>query len=122
MDGQTAMGLMGVDRMWEMGGSDTGVMRTNAGVMGTEKKTLAVTRGDEEGQTDAGLKETDRLIALRMDRQTQGPWARRVAGSVRCLVSALKGLAQAASLPVRTRDIPQGASEPEAGLSMVASY
>lgn len=33
-----------------------------------DKKTLAVRGGDEEGQTDAGVKETDRLIVLGMDR------------------------------------------------------
>lgn len=76
-------------------------------MMGMDKKTLAVIGGDEEGQTDAAVKETDGLIAFGMDRQAVGPWAERVAGSAKCLVSALKGLAQAASLPVRTRDTPE---------------
>lgn len=61
--------------------------------MGMDKKTLAVIGGDEEGQTDAAVKETDGLIAFGMDRQAVGPWAQRVAGSAKCLVSALKGLA-----------------------------
>lgn len=71
VDGQTPMGLMGVDRKhWGNGEFQTLWLRgqTVDRVTTMGKKTWAVSGGDEEGQTDTGVKETDRLIVLGMDR------------------------------------------------------
>lgn len=53
--------------------------------MGTDRKTLGVMGSDEEGETGAGVTESDRLTGLGMDRQVLGPWREslRVAGSAR---------------------------------------
>lgn len=69
----------------EMGSSDIGVMSANDEVLGMDRKKLGVMKSDDEGQTDAEVKDTDRLTGLGTDRQMLGPWAwresLRVAGS-----------------------------------------
>lgn len=92
--------------------------------MRIDRKTLGVMGSDEEGQTDAGVKESDRLTGLGMDRQMLGSWAwresLRVAGSARCSVPALKYLAQVRSLHGGTSELDR--LKPEAGLSREVSY
>ena len=67
-----------------------------------DRKTLKVMKNDNEGQTDAEVKKTNRLTVLGVDKQMLGPRAWReslnTAGSARYLVLAFKWLAQATSL------------------------
>lgn len=91
----------------ENGASDTGVLSTEDEVLGADRKKLGVMKSDDKGQTDAEVKDTDRLTGLGTDRQILGPraWREslRVAGSARGSVPALKWPAPATSLPMGTR-------------------
>ena len=93
--GRTAHQVRGVDRRIQgdgVGGqADTGKM--------------------EVGQESLGSWGHSDIWVMKMDRQTLGPWtwrqSLRVAGSARCLVLALKWLAQATILQMGAKNTPE---------------